>query len=149
VLEGDFEVLVQSLQHTQGLFDLTKEMFKDVWDQRIAFVGALQSHTKDDIKKTDAQIESLLVRIADTAKPSVISAYETRIGELERQNLLLCEKLTKQVNPAHAFEELFELCLAFLANHWEIWDSGPYNLKRIAPKFAPIAQISYARDSVL
>ena len=149
VLEGEFEDVVRSLQPTQGLFDIAKAMFKDAWDQRLAFVRIMLSHTKGDLEKIEKQIEGLLDRIVDAANPSVISAYESRIGKLEKQKLILSEKLAKQAKPAHAFEDLFELSMTFLANPWKIWDSGSLNLKRMVPRLAFSERISYARNSGL
>ena len=149
VLEGEFEAVVRSLQPTQGLFDIVGAMFKDAWDQRLAFVGTMLVHAKGDLDKIDQQIEGLLDRIVDAANPSVISAYESRIGKLEKQKLLLSEKLAKQAKPAHAFEDLFELSMTFLANPWKIWDSGSLSLKRMVLRLAFVERISYARNSGL
>ncbi|WP_092889273.1 hypothetical protein [Roseicitreum antarcticum] len=109
----------------------------------------MQSHSKNDIAKINKQIGGFLDRIVEAANPSVITAYETRIGKLERQKLLLSEKLTKQAKPAHTFEDLFELSMALLANPWKVWDSGSLSLKRMVLRLASIERISYARDSGL
>ena len=63
-------------------------------------------------------------RILVAEHETVIAAYEKRIGEREREKLLLEEQLAKTVPPQGRFEDQFELALAFLANPCKLWESG-------------------------
>ncbi|MCK5285456.1 MAG: recombinase, partial [Alphaproteobacteria bacterium] len=59
---------------------------------------------------------SLLDRIVDSSSDSVIKAYEDRITTLEKEKLVMAEKMQKQHKPQRSFDEMFELAIAFLGN---------------------------------
>jgi hypothetical protein len=52
-----------------------------------------------ELGEIDRKIEGLLDRIVDAGSPSVIAAYERRIGEFESSKLLLKEKMAR-IGPA-------------------------------------------------
>ncbi|MEM7777429.1 MAG: hypothetical protein AAF732_17670 [Pseudomonadota bacterium] len=56
----------------------------------------------------------MLDRIVDTASETAVAAYERRLGKLEREKLVLTEKLETQGRPACSFDEQFELAFDFL-----------------------------------
>jgi hypothetical protein len=72
----------------------------------------------------------LLDRIVDASSPSVITAYEGRIGKLERERLLLRERAAKTLPPKGRFEEFIEQSLAFLAKPWNIYENCSLLLKQ-------------------
>ena len=49
---------------------------------------------------------------------AAISAYETKIAKLGKQNLIAADKLKNKGKPMHTLEEMFELARAFLSNPW-------------------------------
>lgn len=51
-------------------------------------------------------------------------AYEQKVDELERQKLILAEKIAKCGTPAHDYQPTFQTAVKFLANPWNIWKSG-------------------------
>ncbi|MEM9359531.1 MAG: hypothetical protein AAGB04_25375 [Pseudomonadota bacterium] len=55
-------------------------------------------------------------RIIDTASEAVMATDERRLGKLEREKLILTEKLETHSRPARSFEEQFELAFRFLQN---------------------------------
>ncbi|MEO1253231.1 MAG: hypothetical protein AAFW81_12900, partial [Pseudomonadota bacterium] len=54
----------------------------------------------------------------------ITGAYEKRIDVLEKERLVLHEKLERTGQPQRGFAELFELAMAFIANPRILWDSG-------------------------
>ena len=68
-------------------------MFKNAWQQRLEQAEGLVQVLKRDTAKIDKQIEGLLERIVEASHPKVIGAYETRLIKLERNKLVLNEKL--------------------------------------------------------
>ncbi len=96
-----------------------------------------------------SQIEGMLDRIVTTKSESVISAYEKRIEKLEREKMVMSEKLENNAKPVHSFAEMFELSLKFIANPWNIWASGQLSLKRTVQKLAFSERIAYSRKTGL
>lgn len=58
---------------------------------KLTFHRALTSQAK--------RFEALLTRIVDATNPMVIKSYETRLGELERERVLLASQMQKQAEP--------------------------------------------------
>ena len=96
-------------------------MFKIAWQQRLEQAEGLVQVLKRDTAKIDKQIEGLLERIVEANHPKVIGAYETRLIKLEQDKLVLDEKLQKNGQTVHSFDEMFELACKFLANPWKLW----------------------------
>ena len=146
VLEGDFVGVLRSLRPTEKLYKLARLMFQDAWMQRQQQAAVQKEAMRRDILTIESQIEGLLDRIVDAQMPSVISAYEKRIDALEKEKLLMTEKLEKEARPAHTFEDLFELAFGFLKNPCKLWDSGQLSLQRLVLRLVFSERISYCRD---
>ena len=91
------------------------------------------------------QIDGLLDRIVEASTPSVISAYEKRIAKMEREKLVLQEKLESGPKPKATFDELFELAKALLANPCKIWGYGHLALRRTVLRSAFAERLNYCR----
>lgn len=74
-------------------------MFIDAWEARLSEAKIAKEATKVQLRDTEKQIASLLDRIVDAARPSVIGAYEERIKKLERQKIRLSEQAERIVPP--------------------------------------------------
>lgn len=61
------------------------------------------------IDKAEKQIDQLLDRIVEASNPRVIAAYEGRIADLEREKLVLAERLESDSRSRRSFDKLFEL----------------------------------------
>ena len=149
VLEGEFVDLLRDMQPSENLYKLAKAMFKSAWDQRVAQAQAACLTFKRDVAKLEKQIDGLLDRIVEASTPSVVSAYEKRLAKLEREKLVMQEKLAQGPKPKASFDELFELACTFLANPWKIWESGQLTLRRTVLKLAFADRISYCRKTGL
>jgi len=112
VLEGDFAGLIKDLQPTEGLFAVTKRMFKDAWGQRQQQADANNKILHTQRKTIAKQIEGLLDRIVESDSGTVIAAYEKRIDKLEKEKLIIDEKLSNQAPKQDTFEQLFEHALS-------------------------------------
>lgn len=144
-IEGEFADIVKSLQPTQGLFELTKAMFRNAWDQRAKQAEARLSMLREDMKVIAKQSEGLLERIMAASNLTVIAAYEEKIEDLERKRMLMVEKLQNNDVPSGKFDDFIELSLEFLANPWKLWASGDFFLKRTVLKLAFSERLPYCR----
>ena len=145
-LENEFEALLRKLKPTEGLFKLAKAMFTDLWNHRLNNTAALAQSAKKELAKIERQTQQLLDRIVEATSPAVISAYEQRITDLEKSRIEIQEKLAKNAKPRHAFEEMFEPALVFLANPCKLWAFGEFELKRTVLKLAFSDRLAYCRN---
>lgn len=107
---------------------------------------AARSPIETQLAETSKQIDMLVGRIMDASSPSVIGAYEKRIEELERQRIRLAEQDDAVVPSQGRLSEFIEPALAFLANHWYIYQNGSFALKRTVLKLAFAEPLRYSRN---
>ena len=107
-------------------------MFKDASAHRLAQAGDMAKVLKCDMLSLEKQIGQFLDRIVETDNITIIKTYEARIARLEREKLIAAEKLAKTGKPAHSFEKMFEHACTFLSSPCKIWESGQFNMKRMA-----------------
>ncbi len=149
VLEDAFAEIVRSLQPSKHLYDVALAMFKDAWNHQLQQADGIARTLKTEIENADKQIDGLLNRIVESRHPKVISAYETKLAQLEQNKLIIAEKLQKNTKPHHSFEEMFELAMSFLANPWKLWLDGNLSLKRTVLRLAFAERIAYCRKTGL
>ena len=99
------------------------------------------------LRDVEKQIEMLLERIIEAEHASVIKAYESKIAKLEREKLLLAEKVDRIVPPKGRLEEFIEPALDFLANPWNLCENGTLAFKRTVLRLAFSEPLRYSRDS--
>ena len=144
-IEGEFDALLQSLQPTQNLFDLARAMFENAWDQRHEQAVSASAHLKREMKEIAALSEKLLERIVETDNPSVITAYEKKIADLETRKLLIMEKLQNWSKPQYAFDDLFQRAMVFLSSPWNLWQTGQLHYRRLVLRLAFAERVPYRR----
>ncbi len=115
-LEQRFDTLIKSLRPSRSLFDMSRAIWRDLWEARGMKVEQRTKSIAGDLKKIGKQIDLFLDRIVNTDSPTVISAYEARIRDLEHERLLLSEKSRKKHEPQTSFEGSFRTAMNFLAN---------------------------------
>jgi hypothetical protein len=77
-----------------------------------------------DLLKIEKEIARQIDLIVGTSSSEVAKAYERRVGELERQKLLIDEKRGEMAKKPASFDELFELAVNFLGKPYELWVLG-------------------------
>lgn len=88
---------------------------------------AANDTSRADIKnrtaEIDRKIEILLDRIVEGASESLTATYERWIEKLEREKLLLNEKLGANAKPRQRRSQELEPALRFLENPMKLWRS--------------------------
>lgn len=112
---------------------------------RVESASDAQLELKRQLKEIDKKIEGLLDRIVDATSPSVISAYETRLAKLEREKIVLNEKVSGALPPKGRLEECIELSLKFLSSYWKIYENGCYTMRQIVLRLAFSEPLRYCR----
>ena len=144
-LEGEFETLLDSIQPERTLVEIARAMFKDAWEQRRSQTAAIRAGVRKGIDKAEKQIDHLLDRIVEASNSRVITAYEQRIADLEREKLVLAERLESDGQSRRPFEQMFELALGFLANPCNLWHSGRLADRRCALNLLFSDRLTYCR----
>ncbi len=148
-VEDAFEDTLKSLRPAHTLFELVREMFKDAWELHHGRAADRQEHLRRQALGLQDRIDRLLDRIVDAKNDSVVTAYEARIDQMEREKRLLQERLENSGRPRRAFEEMFELALDFLSNPWKIWDIGRLDLRQSVLRLAFSEPLVYDRKEGL
>ncbi|MBO6687522.1 MAG: recombinase zinc beta ribbon domain-containing protein [Henriciella sp.] len=146
-LEGEFETLLKSLQPSRTLVELVGAMIKDIFEQNTVSQRALAASIKKELNQADQQISGLVDRVVQAESPTLISAYEARITELEKRKAQLGEQLETRTTPKGSLKSKTRTALAFLANPCEIWRNGRYEDRRAVLKLSFCGQIPYKRGS--
>jgi site-specific DNA recombinase len=66
-----------------------------------------------------------------------------RIGELEKQKLLIAEKREQLGKKPGSFEELFELAVGFLSKPYDLWVSGNLALQKLVLRLTFAEHLAY------
>jgi len=149
VIEGEFETLLKQMRPSANLFRMVKDMFRQSWDYRLAQTQEIAKTLRRDMLKIEKQIEKMLDYIVEAESITTAKAYEQRISKLEKDKLVLAEKLKNGLGPKRTFEEMFELAFTFLANPWKLWSSGRLEDKRTVLKLTFADRLAYQRGTGL
>ena len=146
-VEEALEALVRSLTPARELVDLASAIFRDLWDRRAKDTRDRRTALKLEVAAVEKKISQLLDRIVDADNPSVIGAYERRIGELEREKLILGENVAKCGAPVRGYDEVFQTSMAFLANPWNLWETGRLEDRRAMLKLVFAGNLVFAHKT--
>ncbi|EBA04043.1 hypothetical protein RB2150_06068 [Rhodobacterales bacterium HTCC2150] len=100
------------------------------------------------IVDVNRQLENMLDRIVEAKSTSVVSAYETRIDKLERDKLVLNDRIEKSVPPKGRLEDCIELSLKFLSSPWNIWKNGDFVMRQAVLRLAFAEPLRYSQNGV-
>ena len=115
---------------------------------RLSQAEAQRTEWQSQLKASEKQVEELLDRIIHAKSDSVVAAYEKRIDKLEREQIVLAERVSKTVPPKGRLEECMELPLKLLSRPWETYEKGSYALRQTALRLAFVEPLSYHPSGV-
>ncbi|MBJ7579308.1 recombinase zinc beta ribbon domain-containing protein [Devosia sp. MC532] len=146
-VETEFVGLLEGMTPRPELLALSKALFCDAWNQRSAQAKAIARSYERQLSELDQKITGLLDRIVDATTSTVVAAFERRIGQLEREKLVLKEKIQNAGTPRGTFDEMFELAFAFLSNPSKLWGSGKLEYQKLVLKLAFSAHLEYCPET--
>ena len=79
------------------MMQITKAVLHDSWNMRLVIAQNEKEALKKQRKDINRQLENMLDRIVEANSASVVSAYETRIEKLERDKIVLQERIAKSI----------------------------------------------------
>lgn len=146
-IEAPFEDYLKALQPTDSLVNLLKDLLQTGWSERKGQTQAVKVRTRKEIENIQSQIDGLLERIVETQSPTAASAYERKITMLEKQKLLAEEQLESGLKPITTPANILELTLRFVANPWNLWETGNLHLRKLVLKLAFNGRLVHCRES--
>ncbi|GKY88118.1 hypothetical protein STA1M1_19870 [Sinisalibacter aestuarii] len=147
-MENAFAEIMEGLQPARGLFELAKAMLRDAWEMKLTVAHGEKDELQSQLKDVERQIESLLDRIVDATSASVVSAYEARIEKLERQKIVLAERIEKSLPPKGRLEDCIELALRFLSNPWNLYKNGDFTMRQTVLRLVFAEPLKYDQNGV-
>lgn len=144
-VEGQVGDLIKRLQPTKPHIQFITALFRYAWDQRQAQAKEIAQSAQSQLKQLEKQIENFLNRIIAASNQTVITTYEGKISQLEKEKRLIAEKVQSRTKPQSTMQEKLEPVLQFLTNPWKLWENGNIHLRRTVLKLAFIDRIQYDR----
>ncbi|MDH5721911.1 MAG: recombinase family protein [Alphaproteobacteria bacterium] len=145
-MQSEFEELLKELRPSASMFNTMRAMFKDIWEYRLNNTKLLAKSAEKELVNIERKTEQLLDRLVETNSMAAISAYEGKIEKLEKEKIVLREKIENCGKPCHAFEEMFEHALTFLSNPYKLWVSDNLTLRRLVLKLAFSDRLTYIKN---
>lgn len=88
-IEEAYEALLRAIIPTEEMFNALMLLFKKRWSESGSRTKEERTSLKVQIAATEKKIGQLLERIVKASNVSVISAYERKVEDLEREKLVL------------------------------------------------------------
>ena len=107
-----------------------------VWDDKHETQRDDRTAAKEAISGLEKKISGLLDRIVEAESPALIGAYERKLDELEREKLVLKEKVARCGTVVRHYDDIFQTAFSFLANPCSVWKKDGLEGKRTVLKLA-------------
>lgn len=122
-IEGQFETLLQDIQPSSDMVQLTKDVALALWQEKLTVLEAKRQNVQRQISDIETEISALARRAAKTTSDATAKACEREIDELERKRLSLEEK-TATPRQSPNFETCLNDVLHFLEEPHKRWQEG-------------------------
>jgi len=147
-MEEGFADILKALKPAESFFELAKAMLRDAWDRRFSLAQSEKTAMKNQLNDLNQQIENLLDRIVETNNASVVSAFEDKIDRLERDKIVLQEKINSALPKKGRLEDCMEFALSFLSNPWNIYKNGDFAMRQTVLRMAFSEPLTYSPHGV-
>ncbi|MFP5433371.1 hypothetical protein [Sphingobium sp. ba1] len=115
-IEEAYEALLRAIIPTEEMFNALMLLFKKRWSESESRTKEERPSLKIQIAATEKKIGHLLERIVETSNESVISAYQRKVEDLEREKLVLIEKTARCGTALGSSDATFRTAFDFIAN---------------------------------
>lgn len=146
-IEDRFEKLLNNIAPTPEALNLTKALFEKRWNKKMSELSQCSKGDEMRLDEVKQSIESLSLRAARAQNDTLAEVYEKQIEKLANEELLLREKLGKQIITRDDFGTALEEVFMVLKSPYDYWVSGEINSKRLALRLVFADQIAYSTKS--
>ncbi|MEQ3634426.1 recombinase family protein [Thalassolituus sp.] len=144
-LEGAFERVLRHMTPSKDVLNLALAMLKDQWHNRENLQGSDQKEQKKALAETEHKIEKVIDMMIDANSEMVKQNLTKRLAQLEKDKLILEEKLATVTKPRRPLESIARTSLDFLESPHKIWASERLEDKRAVLKLAFTKPWAYHR----
>lgn len=145
ILEKEFETLLGELRPSPNLFYLALEMFKELWSHRQQQARQEGQLMQGELRRIGNKIDQFLDRMVDADTSMLVETYENKVSELQKQQVILNEKIKNCGRPLQSFDESFRTAFDFLGNPYKLWSSDRLEDKRMVLRLAFSEKLPYYR----
>lgn len=145
-IEGDFPPILSALTPTRGLFLMVYTMMEELWDYRNSKTQDRIEAARRELQQIERKTDQLMERIVATDSETLVAAYENQIKKLERDKLVLHERMNIQAQTADSFKRTYRTAMEFLANPLKLWESGQLADRRALFRMAFAGKLEYCRN---
>ncbi|MGR3271776.1 recombinase [Thalassococcus profundi] len=148
-LEAHLVSLLSELQPHETVAKVMKRMLRDLWEHNQAATLDRRRDLERQIKLLQQEQEKLLDRIVETENDSVASAYEKRIAQCQKKQVICKEKLSDLGKSISGFDEMFEHTLKVISTPCDIWKKESYEWRIAVLKVVFSERLRYCHKSGL
>ncbi len=138
--------LLKNVAPSHDLIQIVETMV----DKLVTMKGHEHKNQKKELQEqlqlTKRKIDQFLDRIVTADSPTLVSAYERQIKQLEEQRIIMEEKISKCGKVDDALQETARTALEFIANPYAHWVSGDLPKKRLVLKATFARPLAYHRN---
>ncbi|SFG02234.1 Recombinase zinc beta ribbon domain-containing protein [Novosphingobium sp. CF614] len=142
-VEGAFENVLSTLAPRPEVLTVFTKLFRKRWNEAESKAKESGAAIKLQSVAVEKKIAQLLDRIVESDSSTVIGAYERKVEELERQKLVLAEKISRCGTALPDYDETFRTAFEFISNPCILWKTGSLEDKRIVLKLALDSHLEY------
>lgn len=115
-LEGDFERLLGEVKPSKEMFFLAADIFTDLWNIKRDTAKQEADRIRRDIIQIERKTEQFFDRIVEADSPTLVTAYEKKIRQLEEEKIKLDENIAKCGRPLQSFDETFRTAFTCISS---------------------------------
>ena len=145
-LEPRFETLLEEITPSKPILGIAQKMFSELWETRRVYQEQVSEQLKTQHRALEQKIEKSINKVLDLDSPSVISALEKRIEEMEVQKAKIAQQCEKSSEPLMSFEDTFGTAMRFLANPLLVWRSSQYDIKIMVLRMCFTERLTYIKN---
>lgn len=124
VIEADFEALLRDMCPAPGLFHLTYDMLRDLWQSRLEGAEEQKKAARAEIVQIERKSANLMERLVNADGHALVTAYENQIRKLEETRIALIEKTKNFGRPVTDFDQTYRTVTR--KNTWDLGDNRDY-----------------------
>lgn len=142
-LEGAFEELLGSLKPSAKSFAALQIKLEEAWDLRTGHQRKQVITLKENKLELDNEIDRMLTLAINASSPTIRNRYENHMNGLERNKLLIDEKITNCGRPIGDYDAKLRTAINFLENPSVLWGSDRLENKHAVLKLVFSENLSW------
>lgn len=145
-LEGNFKNLLSATTPSDELLCLTKEIVKEVFNEKMKDYIVVQKDQKSELKNLEIETAKLLKLIMDAKNERIRQIYEKRMLELEERKTKITNELNLQNINVPNFGTALEKVFDFVKNPSIYYEKGDLKIKKTVLNLVFTDKPKYMRE---